>query len=152
MYKLVLNVLNLGLYGKCVRLVQLKRAKFVSYATTYWQSYRSGNKPRLLQILYSMHLFSCCKICKYLSAVCIFNEKVLFSLNCIHKSNFWSPKIMKTSICHLHACFFLFRYSTGWALKPSLYHLPNLTNLKFAVTYHKSQISLLLNEIIGATC
>lgn len=101
MYKLVQNVLNLGLYGKCVRLVQLKRAKFVSYATTYWQSYRSGNKPTLLQILYSMHLFTCCKICKYLSAVCIFNEKVLFSLNCIHKRNFWSPKIMKTSICHL---------------------------------------------------
>lgn len=93
MYKLVQNVLNLGLYSKCVRLVQLMNAKFVSYATTYWQSYRSGNKPTLLQILYSMHLFTCCEIWKCLSTVFIFNGKVLFSLNCIHKRNFQSPKL-----------------------------------------------------------
>lgn len=95
MYKLVQNVLNLGLYSKCVRLVQLMNAKFVSFATTYWQSYRSGNKPTLLQILYSMHLFTCCEIWKCLSAVCIFNGKVLFSLNCIHKRNFRSPKLCR---------------------------------------------------------
>lgn len=86
MYKLVQNVLNLGLYSKCVRLVQLKRAKFVSYAATYWQSYRSGNKPTVLQILYSIHLLTCCEIWKCLSAVCIFNGKVMFY---IHKRNFW---------------------------------------------------------------
>lgn len=136
MYKLVQNVLNLGLYSKCVRLVQLMNAKFVSYATTYWQSYRSGNKPTLLQILYQMHLFTCCEVWKCLSAVCIFNGKVLFSLNCIHKRNFRSPKLCRHQFAILGVVglpFFLFRYSTGWALKPSLYHLPNLTNLKFAV-------------------
>lgn len=153
MYKLVQNVLNLGQYSKCVRLVQLKRAKFVSYVTTYWQSYRSGNKPTLLQILYSMHLFTCCEIWKCLSAVCIFNGKVLFSLNCIHKRNFWLLKIMQTSICHRWGCrpafFSLDTPPVGhWYHPYTIYQTLPTSNL----LYHKSLISLLRNEIIGATC